>query len=345
MSVHAPGLAPAAGPSPTETPTQRLLTGLMAQADSEDLAQLAGRSAQQLGLLSGWRWAVVARFRGPEHAQLLAFVDRGRVQPGYSYPLALAPCREVQAAAGVHHVQALRQRYAHERALLEMGVQQYAGLVYRSAGLAIGHVFLMHDRALAPAQARQVDPLLQLAALHIGSRMELAEQRQRLRDWQDLAETDALTQLPNRRAFEHELGLQLALHAQRARPDSLLAIVDVNGLKKVNDGLGHAEGDRLLRQVAAGLQAALRPGRDQLFRLGGDEFALLTDAPGSGCAVLLQARVQACGSALPAAGFAEAGLSLGFARLAEVRGERSAWLALADARMYTAKRQAQAARS
>ena len=84
-----------------------------------------------------------------------------------------------------------------------------------------------------------------------------------------LSETDALTELGNARAFDLHLG-DLA-HGRR---QFALMYMDVDGLKKVNDTLGHGAGDAALRRVATVLRASLR-GKDQAARLGGDEFAIL----------------------------------------------------------------------
>ena len=86
------------------------------------------------------------------------------------------------------------------------------------------------------------------------------------------ARTDELTGLPNRRALL-ESGRQLMAAASARRPAALL-LLDLDGFKEVNDGLGHHAGDELLRQVGPRLRAVLRSG-DLLARLGGDEFAVL----------------------------------------------------------------------
>ena len=85
------------------------------------------------------------------------------------------------------------------------------------------------------------------------------------------ASHDALTGLPNRAAFIDEASA--ALEAARITGASVvLAIMDLDHFKEVNDTLGHANGDRLLQEVA--LRAAgVLPGRDLCARLGGDEFA------------------------------------------------------------------------
>ncbi|TFV44200.1 bifunctional diguanylate cyclase/phosphodiesterase [Blastococcus sp. TF02A-35] len=86
------------------------------------------------------------------------------------------------------------------------------------------------------------------------------------------ARTDELTGLPNRRALLGHAGTVVAAATTR-RPVGLL-LLDLDGFKEVNDGLGHAAGDELLRQIGPRLAAELGP-VDMLARLGGDEFAVL----------------------------------------------------------------------
>jgi diguanylate cyclase (GGDEF)-like protein len=84
-----------------------------------------------------------------------------------------------------------------------------------------------------------------------------------------MATTDALTGLPNRRAWETSLGEALAEDQSVA-----LAMLDFDHFKEFNDTYGHPAGDRLLRETAAAWREELRA-EDLVARLGGDEFALL----------------------------------------------------------------------
>jgi diguanylate cyclase (GGDEF)-like protein len=89
------------------------------------------------------------------------------------------------------------------------------------------------------------------------------------------ANTDSLSGLPNRSAFRSRLGASLA-RTNRRGSDQAVLFVDLDDFKDVNDTLGHAAGDQLLRVVAGRLVDTVRPG-DLVARLGGDEFAVLLD--------------------------------------------------------------------
>jgi len=89
------------------------------------------------------------------------------------------------------------------------------------------------------------------------------------------ASTDSLSGLANRPAFRGRLQAMLDRPDRQGGRQAVL-FVDLDDFKDVNDTLGHAAGDELLRVVAARLTAVVRPG-DTVARLGGDEFALLLD--------------------------------------------------------------------
>jgi diguanylate cyclase (GGDEF)-like protein len=90
---------------------------------------------------------------------------------------------------------------------------------------------------------------------------------------EQVASTDTLTGLSNRRAFADTLERELAEGAAAGTAAAVLYI-DLDGFKTINDTLGHAAGDELLVQVAYRLRGCIRGG-DVAARLGGDEFVLL----------------------------------------------------------------------
>jgi diguanylate cyclase (GGDEF)-like protein len=95
----------------------------------------------------------------------------------------------------------------------------------------------------------------------------------RLEQLESLAVTDPLTGLFNRRGFEREMERALAT-ARRHRDVGVLVYIDLDGFKPINDTLGHAAGDEVLKRVAQILVENVRES-DRVARVGGDEFVVL----------------------------------------------------------------------
>lgn len=135
---------------------------------------------------------------------------------------------------------------------------------------------------------------LQLAVRLLGEVVRLRRQLQAVSHVQQRLSrevlTDPLTGLPNRRAWDEMLTARLA--AAAARSDCLcLAIIDLDRFKGVNDRLGHAAGDAVLRETADRLRHSLRQD-DFVARLGGDEFGLLLWVPDTAVARIVVDRVR-----------------------------------------------------
>lgn len=150
------------------------------------------------------------------------------------------------------------------------------------------------------------------------------------------ANTDFLTGISNRHAFDEQLMLRYEIQ----RDELVVLLIDLDGLKAVNDRYGHPRGDALLRAFAQGLSQLVRDGVT-VYRLGGDEFTVLARQ----CEVDgLLAGLQGVELGLRAQGFAQAGASVGWAYATEAP-TREAMVALADQRMYehkTSRRRARA---
>ena len=143
-----------------------------------------------------------------------------------------------------------------------------------------------------------------------------------------LARTDELTGLSNRRNF--------LLHLSQFK-SGFIFLLDLDGFKKINDEMGHAAGDELLRQVAMRFSRVI-PSGAQLARLGGDEFGVIAQIDQSEASELAQAlgATLSYPISLPA-GAAKVNVSVGFAPIDQT-GESTDWLRHADLAMYAAKR-------
>lgn len=106
-----------------------------------------------------------------------------------------------------------------------------------------------------------------------GLRGQLDRMMQRVADLERLADRDTLTPLVNRRAFLRELE-RTAAHVGRHGSTAALALVDLDGLKAINDTHGHAAGDAAILRVGEVLTEQTRR-TDLVGRLGGDEFVIL----------------------------------------------------------------------
>ncbi len=182
--------------------------------------------------------------------------------------------------------------------LEENGLVRYANdaslkLLNLSPEALLGQHFWQDVLGLTPADARllqnssepfelpfderdlilQVSNLLHIAELRgvVVNVRDMTNSKNLERSLRYQALHDPLTDLPNRRLFEAELGRALP-------PESLLAVlfIDLDGFKQVNDTYGHDVGDDLLVQVSQRMQFCLRE-TDTLARIGGDEFTVLLD--------------------------------------------------------------------
>jgi len=152
------------------------------------------------------------------------------------------------------------------------------------------------------------------------------------------AETDDLTGLLNRRGFYEELDQRLPDLVERDSTSALL-LMDLNHFKELNDSLGHAAGDELLRTVAERLQTNLPPGA-LLARIGGDEFVVLLTGLSDPSLADTLTRTTLDAVARPAyvgGVLCHTAASVGIAMIPEHGDEVSTLMRRADIAMYRAK--------
>lgn len=206
-------------------------------------------------------------------------------------------------------------------------ISAYAGVPLRTPdGYSIGSLCAIDTRTRI-FEPGQIELLQGLAAVVV-EQLEL----------RNLAERDSLTGALTRRAFVAEIDKKIALFARRQRPASI-AMFDIDHFKSVNDGHGHAAGDRVIKAVVDLCSTLKRPS-DTLGRLGGEEFALLLPETDEADAIKSAQRFcdAIAGLAIPQHPLISVTASFGVAEIAPDRMTSVLWLTAADTALYDAKR-------
>jgi diguanylate cyclase (GGDEF)-like protein len=222
----------------------------------------------------------------------------------------------------------------------------YEAILKRAQGLTVSGIRVPSDVALAANASDSRDSLHAAFEMLLRQRTEaLCSYKQRLEEANaelvNLAITDPLTGLLNRRKFEEVLENEVA-RARRYGPLSLL-MIDLNLFKQVNDRYGHQAGDEVLKGVARLLKSCCRE-TDACARLGGDEFAVILPHTDGSAAEVVRDRIlkQTACTTVPIGGQElPLSLSIGMASLVEAP-EAVALVAAADADMYRVKQASRA---
>jgi len=228
--------------------------------------------------------AVMVRVLPPPKA-LLAFEDaplralmEGRVRPdmlecesaadeAQALRCFEAEFRPVVLTDSAEVVRKIRARSAL-RAPYILYVAELDNSAEREAGLTAGADDCVGRRVSEREFEARVGAAKRIAELEAVLRITLAENRK-------LSAIDDLTRVASRRFFGKHFPREVERAARYARALSLI-LCDIDNFKKINDTLGHAAGDDILRQFGPRLQRQLRKGIDWVARIGGEEFAIVT---------------------------------------------------------------------
>lgn len=165
---------------------------------------------------------------------------------------------------------------------------------YVGAGVALALIIILvflvlkvHNKRLEELTVSRSETELERERAQLAERTALLERE----NAEQLAATDYLTGLANRRAFMRALDNQLAVRPASAT--AALVIVDLDGFKPINDSFGHASGDAVLRVIAGRLAEAI-DGNGTCARIGGDEFAvLIANCPSERAAKMVATQLSA----------------------------------------------------
>jgi diguanylate cyclase (GGDEF)-like protein len=203
--------------------------------------------------------------RFPQEACISGWVMRNRVP-------AVIP--DIYADARIPH-EAYRPTFVKSLAMVPIRQSDPVGAIgnYWATHHATTSTELKLLQALANATSVAMENVRVYAELEARVRDRTADLVQANGAIHRLSVTDELTGLLNRRGFYEAAEREL-----RASPSLTIIFIDVDGLKAVNDGLGHAAGDALLRDAAETIKSSFRQ-TDVVARVGGDEFCVLVPHP------------------------------------------------------------------
>lgn len=240
---------------------ERLVMRLASCSDTAALWCTLRSGLQSIGMLNAWVVAHESEAAGHDHPhrasmQLLFSLESDDLMGGVSFDSSgILPCDVVEVL----------EHDTHVLVPLRAGDSDIGYMVFEPRG-----EFLLELEAIASGVAQVLRHVSQVADLEgQAARLNLANEA-----LDRLAGEDTLTGLANRKLFLERLDQ----HVAEAGPSDGLAVVflDLDGFKQINDTLGHAAGDQLLRIIAGRLREVIGE-TDTLARLGGDEFTIIVN--------------------------------------------------------------------
>jgi len=315
---------------------QHAVTRVLAEADSEE-GVIAGL-LRELGERMNWEFG--AAWRMDEEANRLVCADVWNVgrenlagfeatsrdfsfEPGEGLPGRVWASRQPAFIVDVLG----DDNFPRAPAASDAGLHAAIGFPLMSEEVPLG-VIEFFSSAIGHADEKLLDALVSIGT-QVGQHLTVVRERaELLARMEDMARTDELTGLPNRRAWDGELSRELA-RARRRDERLSVAMIDLDHFKEFNDAHGHQAGDQVLEQAGGAWRAAVRDA-DLVARYGGEEFvALLPGCPPDSATDVVE-RMRAV---TPMGQTCSAGIAIW-------DGEESAdeLVARADAALYAAKR-------
>jgi diguanylate cyclase (GGDEF)-like protein len=256
------------------------------QQSLDMLTTALGGRVGEIWLVGGEERRVDLRYTSSDGSAAIAgFEELGRALGASGGPALVSRIMRTGRASTVVRV---KDDISPERAAMAaaLGLRTSIAFPIRTSTGVGGVVVVFRETTDRPV--REVLDAIPVACHHIGRYLERLRAEDAIqetaRELSELASTDSLTGLKNRREFDR------ALRTIPREPFAVLSL-DVDGLKDINDAMGHAAGDALLRMVGNTLGLLVR-GWDVMARVGGDEFAALLPGVGVFGASLVAERMR-----------------------------------------------------
>jgi diguanylate cyclase (GGDEF)-like protein len=283
----------------------------------------------------GWRWVAITRFISQEKLETLAFLDRQSKQEDIIYDISGTPCKSVIDTEQFTIFDNVVDAFPNYQTLKDLGAKNYAGLVFKGTdGQPLGHIMVMHDSEEVDFAA--AEHIIEMATLTLSAHFQLCCANEAIEEVTLLANQDKLTSLGNRLAFDTAISAMAPDHHRRNTDDKTIAMIDLDGLKPINDTLGHKAGDEFIRLMGEEL-ALLGRKSDDAYRIGGDEFAVVFSQNASPFITSLRDRLSHSLVKVSSILDFPVDASIGFASLSETSGDVYQCIQLADERMYEHK--------
>ncbi|WP_432821579.1 putative bifunctional diguanylate cyclase/phosphodiesterase [Trichloromonas sp.] len=216
-------------------------------------------------------YAFVARFtdESRKRVKTVSVFSHGQHVENLEFDLEGTPCGIAIKEGFGCFPEKLRQLFPLDHLAVQMEIDNYVGIALNDhSGRGLGVMAVAGAGALG--NQRLAESMLELFAVRAAAALEGAVNREAV-DYMSMY--DPLTGLPNRRMFAEQLA-PILIHAKQKSEIKAVLFLDLDRFKNINDSLGHAVGDLLLKAVAVRLTRCLRHD-DLVARLGGDEFMIL----------------------------------------------------------------------